>query len=219
MLRTTAVSLLLVSLVSGLACSSESTDNKPGSAGSSGSGGSGGSGGTGRGGARTQAECDAAPVVCTDANTAHTCDSDTLMDVDIKCTEDFKDLGIVSNGCQGDAVKGGCSIDALSDKACEDGAMPFAVCANLTQEDVLRVYVACYSDNNGAHSVIPCYADYVDEMAMLVDCEAADAACLPTATGGTGAGGTGAGGGSGGGGTGGTGGSEPAPGGAGGDAP
>ena len=182
-------------LVGAAACSSEPTGEGAGPGGPS--GGSGGSKGgiiTSGAGGRSQADCDNAPVVCLDANTASTCDGDTLQDTSIDCNADAKELGIISNGCEGDKVRGTCSIDGYADEACEAGVVPFAVCNDLGQADALNIYVACYLDEQGLHDVIPCFADYVDEAMKTVDCVAAEVCFgdVPPAGGEGGAGGAGA---------------------------
>jgi hypothetical protein len=188
---------LFAILASSSACSSSSTkDGNKGGTGSvlggsggaaSGSGGigntTGGTGGTtstaGSGGGGL---CAGKPVMCVDAMNAKGCDPDTGMDIMGNCAEEYAKDGFLSNGCSTTADGTGCTVDGVLDQECQKGAEPFAVCAGLTQDDIVSVYIGCFRDMNGAHSVIPCFADFVDEtnpMMPTVDCEAAGAACLP----------------------------------------
>lgn len=183
MLRTSAgVSLCVLLFIQGMACSSKSTDEGTGGKGSIVTGGTSGSGGnTGRAGSTGDPETDCAnePIICIDAKTASTCNPNTLQTETISCTEDAKDIGIISNGCDGDATDGSCTIDGYADEPCEKGVAPFAVCGMYDKSDALDIYVACFKNTNGLHDVIPCFANYVDEAQKLVDCQGAVAGCLP----------------------------------------
>jgi hypothetical protein len=205
MIRTVAsvtiTALLFGVLASSSACSSTSTNDDDkggtgavigGSGGStSGSGGAGTTAGTTTGTAGTDTGlCAGKPRKCVDADTVEYCDSATGNVMTTMCAADYAEDGLVSKGCTADADGIGCTLDGLSDMACQKGAEPFAVCAGLTRDDLLSVYVGCFHDMNGAHTVIPCYSAFVDETdpeMPVVDCEAADAECLPD----TGAGGAG----------------------------
>lgn len=162
---------------SGTSNGSGGNSNTSGTGNSSG-GNSNGSGGTSTAG--TGGTGPACPLVCLDEMTAQFCDTTGAM-MTVNCTEVFAEDGVISNGCLSDETGEGCTIDDLADMACADGAAPFTFCAGLTQDDVLDVYVGCFHDMNGAHAVIPCYADFVmgTEDMPTVDCDAADAACLP----------------------------------------
>jgi hypothetical protein len=201
------------------ACSSDSTDGggtagKSSSGGTSSTGGTGGkgsvitggddSGGTGTGGGRAGStstggtggtaatDCANAPVVCVDAETASTCDPDTMMDVTIKCKEDAAELGLISNGCEGDALEGGCTIDDFADQGCADGTSAAAACEGITDDgDLLNLYINCYTDYMGAKDIVTCYGTHVT--GTMVDCAAAEAECFGGG-GGDGAGGAAAGG-------------------------
>lgn len=195
---------LFAILASSSACSSTSTnDDDKGGTGSvlggsggsaSGSGGVGNTtGGTSPGAGTTSTAgtggglCAGRPVMCVDAMTAKGCDPDTGMDIMGNCAEEYAKDGFLSNGCSTTADGTGCTVDGVLDQECQKGAEPFAVCAGLTQDDIVSVYIGCFRDMNGAHSVIPCFADFVDEtdpMMPTVDCEAAGAACLPDMGGG-----------------------------------
>jgi hypothetical protein len=152
-----------------------SASGSPGRAGATASGGSPSTAGTnGAGG------CTDPSIMCVDADTATACDPLTGEVQTANCAEEFALDGLISNGCTTDELGSGCTVDAFEDAECEAGMVPFAVCADLTQSDLIDVYVACFHDNlMQAHMAVSCYADYLDEEAMTVDCEAADAACLP----------------------------------------
>lgn len=125
-------------------------------------------------------ECAEATVTCVDDATASVCDPLTGETETANCAEELAKEGLISDGCTVDDTGSGCTIDGLSDAECEAGTPAFAVCAQATQDELLDIYVACFLNNmDVAHEAISCYADYIDEAAMTVDCEAADAACLP----------------------------------------
>lgn len=202
------------------ACSSDSASG--GSAGKGGTeseGGSGSNGGTGgkgsvitggkssdggSGGGRaggstggTDSAC-SDTVVCVDADTAATCDPLTGETSNINCKDDLAELGITSTGCEGDATMGNCNGD-LSDAECEAGATAFAVCGMFTNDQFLNTYVNCFQNNEGQDGqplrpVIICGGKFLDEEAMTVDCDAAQAECFEGGAGGDGAGGAAAGG-------------------------
>jgi hypothetical protein len=192
LMRTTIGVSFLVLLLGASACSSKSTDGNPGAAGATASGGTGGGasgGSSGSSGSNTAAQmCLDAPVVCLDSDTASTCNPDTLMDESINCTAGVADLGpgLISTGCVTDAQGAGCTFD-FEDEPCGNGAPAFAACARAAGVNVddLTAYFACVSDAE-LHGLIPCFADFVDEAAGLVDCSDAEAACAPEQTGGTG---------------------------------
>jgi hypothetical protein len=161
--------------------SSGSGNNSSGSGNnSSGSGNTAGSGGSGTNTAGTGGSGPACPTVCLDEMTVEFCDNTGAM-MTANCTEIFAEDGLISNGCLSDATGEGCTIDDLADMGCAEGAAPFSFCNDLTEDDVLAVYVGCFHDMNGAHTVIPCYADFVmgTEEMPTIDCEAAAAECLP----------------------------------------
>jgi len=207
MQTTYRVSCGLLLLLAAAACSSKST--KDGADGTAGKGGiltgnggtsSGGSAGTSSGGVIGRSgststgggtSCTAGTdIVCLDAQTAQRCDPDTLMTQTAKCSTVITSLGpgVSSTGCVTDADGSGCNV-TFEDAKCEQAAPAFTACLQDDTYDALDVYFACFLDNNGAHTIIPCYWDYVDEAAGTVDCAAAEAACLPTDE--TGAGGAG----------------------------
>jgi hypothetical protein len=119
--------------------------------------------------------------MCLDEMTAQFCDASGEM-MTANCAEVFAEDGLISNGCLSDAMGAGCTVDDVADMACGEGAGPFAFCNDLTEDDILDVYVGCFHDMNGAHTIIPCYADFVmgTEDMPTIDCDAANAACLPT---------------------------------------
>ena len=129
--------------------------------------------------------CAGKTVSCIDAMTAKGCDPTTGMDITGNCAEEFAKDGIVSNGCSTDAEGTGCTVDDFSDMGCLDGTGPFAACEEVSDEDLLNVYVACFHDVEGLHAIIPCFANHVDETTTppTVDCDAAYAACVPGAGG------------------------------------
>jgi hypothetical protein len=87
--------------------------------------------------------------------------------------------GIDSSGCASDTQGDGCTIDGFLDADCEDGTAPFAVCAKLSDTDLIDVYTACYQDLGGAQAVIGCYGGFVSDDQTLVDCMSAEAVCYP----------------------------------------
>jgi hypothetical protein len=180
-----------------MACSSKALDDegeagsaaggtKAGTAGDASKGGAPSNGGAASGGSAAAAPggapsdtCTDPAIMCLDDVTATACDPLTGEVQTANCPELYLVDGMISS-CTTDAEGAGCSIDAFTDAECEAGMVPFAVCADLTQNDLIDVYVACFHDNlMQAHMAISCYADYIDEEAKTVDCVAADAACLP----------------------------------------
>jgi hypothetical protein len=137
-------------------------------------GGSSTAAGTGSGGG-----CQGAPVICVDAETAQACDPATGVTQTVNCAEALEKEGLMSNGCLADAEGVGCTVDGFLDEDCLAGTPPFAVCGDLTQDELFSLYTTCYLDEMGAKAIISCYAEYLDEAAMTVDCAAAEAACFP----------------------------------------
>lgn len=139
----------------------------------------GGTASTGGGtGGTTGDACADAPIVCLDAKTASTCDPATGMDTTFDCAAESMPLGFVSNGCMMDAANGDhCTIDSFSDQGCVDGTAPWGVCHQLTENDALDIYIACYQNTNGLHDEMVCYAKYYDETAQTLDCVGASAEC------------------------------------------
>jgi hypothetical protein len=208
MLTTSRASVCFLLLLGLGACSSKSTDDGntagnggivPGGGTASGGGGasSGGSptlpngggrsdgGTTASGGATSPAaqECLDKPVICKDDDTAFSCNPDTLMDESFTCSTGVADLGpgLISEGCLTSAEGSGCSFD-FADTECRDGAPAFAACyraATGNDIDDLQAYFACFTDSNGLHAIMPCFADFVDAAAATVDCSAAEEACFP----------------------------------------
>lgn len=155
-----------------------------GQSGSSSTAGTGGSAGGTTGGSTTggasAGDCVDDTVTCVDAATASVCDPLTGEVQTANCTEELAKDGLISNGCTMDATGSGCTVDDLADAECEAGTPAFAVCAEATEDQLIDIYVACFHNNEDiAHEAISCYADYADAEAGTVDCEAADAACLP----------------------------------------
>jgi hypothetical protein len=204
MMRTAAsLSLfMMLSIAGASACSSKAVDGddeKGGtgsiisagttSGGSGGGGaGSGGSGGTTSAGTTSNAGsggsadlCAGKPNVCVDAATVQACNPETGMNLTGNCAEEFAKDGLISNGCTDDADGIGCTLDDFADQPCVDGTGPFAFCGGLTEDQLIDVYVSCFHDVEGLHTIVPCFADYVDDTAMppTVDCAAAEAACFP----------------------------------------
>lgn len=202
----TAFGLMTVLSLGVLACSSKAVDDdddgkagsaaggmasgtagkSSGGADTSGTGGVvGRSGSTGTSGATTTGGtdtglCTDTAVVCVDADTASLCDPLTGETETANCKDAFAEDGLISSGCTTDDTGSGCTLDGLADADCEAGTPAFAVCQDLTQDDLINVYVNCFHDTDMiARQVVTCYTDYIDEAAMEVDCAAADAACLP----------------------------------------
>lgn len=155
-------------------------------------GGRAGSTSTGGTGGTAPTDCANAPVVCVDAETASTCDPATMMDTSVNCSDYYAEVGVVSNGCMGDALSGGCTVDGLSDKPCSDGVSGIAACdETATDDDLLNVYINCYVDYMGAKAPVTCIGTHV--VGGQIDCDAAAADCFGDGAGGAGAGGEGGG--------------------------
>lgn len=185
------------------ACSSSSVDggNKGGTGailGGSSAGGTAGSGGapSNNGGTTSPAAgtsstagtggsglCAGKSITCIDAMTAKGCDPATGMDVTANCAEEFAKDGLISDGCTMEATGSGCTIDGGSDVPCWLGAQGIAVCSDLTDDQLLGVYVNCFNKDAEVTPVVTCVADFVDEVAMEVDCAGAEAACAQGAGG------------------------------------
>lgn len=125
----------------------------------------------------TEVDC---TLTCVDAASARYCDDSGALTT-VNCAQVFAEDGLISNGCSTDTAGAGCTLDGLADPECDAGTPAFAYCAQVPDENLLDVYVGCFHDMNGAHTVIPCYADFIAPMGTTppVDCVAADAACLP----------------------------------------
>ncbi len=186
--------LVALAVVGMSACSGDSKDEATGKSGSS-TGGSGGASG-GSGGASSQsgsnstsgtnaALCGSKMNMCVDDQTVTGCDPDTGMDFTVACDEDVPE-GLVNLGCQPDDTgRDVCLLD-VADAECWEGAQIFTVCAvaNPTEDDLFGFYLGCFTDMNGAKTVIPCYIPFADEATLTIDCLAADEACLPPLGGG-----------------------------------
>lgn len=149
--------------------------------------GTGSGGTTGQGGIGTGGIAGGGPIpcpvgqanICLNPQTLLGCNLDTGFIETVDCRQDVPD-GLVNLGC-GVADNGAkaCLLD-FADPPCWVGAQIFSVCAGATTEDeLIGYYLGCFHDMNGAHTVIPCYIPYADEVTLVVDCEAADLACLP----------------------------------------
>ena len=143
---------------------------------SGGTGGGGGSAGPAGGGPIL---CNANyKQVCVNPQTVQACNLQTGFVETIDCREDVPE-GLANLGC--DLASDGtqaCLLD-FADPTCWVGAQVFSVCAGATTDDeVIGFYLGCFRDMNGAHTIIPCYLDFVDEVTSTVDCAAADFECL-----------------------------------------
>lgn len=136
--------------------------------------GTGGSG-TGSGGSTGQA-CSGTAVKCVDATTVQFCNEAGSLET-VLCKTGMEQEGIVSGGCESNAEGDGCTVDGFMDVDCQAGTPAFAVCADLTDKDLLDVYVACFQDLSAARSRVSCYQDYVNGSDLTVDCGAAVAVC------------------------------------------
>ncbi|HXK18407.1 MAG TPA: hypothetical protein VNG33_11420 [Polyangiaceae bacterium] len=219
--------LVLGGVGGGVACSSKSTDEGTGGHGTTITGGSGndtaGTGGTngttggvansgagttntGKSGSATTGgstvvggACTDTAITCVDATMASGCNPDTGKVETFSCVDDAMALGIVSTGCVKDALNGdSCDFTDFADMACADGAQAFAYCENLTDEQLLNVYINCFQDNKGGHQIVTCFNKYVTPtMKTSADCGNAENFCAPGAggappdTGAAGAGGAG----------------------------
>jgi hypothetical protein len=204
MLRTT-IGLSLILVLGGFAaCSSKSTDDHNNSGGNGaivgGTGGTNNSGGTTATGAGTAATgggtrstagttstggidsglCADTTITCVDATHAMGCNTTTGVVDTFSCVDEFADLGFVSSGCTTDATGDTCDVTGVSDAACQKGTAAYAFCANATtDEELFNIYVNCFQDWMGAHTIVPCFANYVSEtMTTDADCLAAEDACF-----------------------------------------
>jgi len=131
-------------------------------------------------------------LTCLDEDMATFCNSTTGVEETFSCVEDAAGIGFVSSGCKmGTALtEDECALDSVADAKCLAGAQGYAFCGGFTtDEDLFNIYVNCFQDYMGAHTIIPCFADYVSEtMTTDADCQAAVDNCFP-GVGGAGAGG------------------------------
>ena len=228
MLRTTVgVSFLLV-LGAAAACSSKTTESKDGAGGNSAiaggstnaagttgttggaypsNGGRTSAGGTTSSGGGVAGACTDETITCVDDVHAMGCNFDTGVVDTFSCVDEYAGIGFVATGCTKDPTGDSCNVTGVADTACQKGAQAYGHCAGtMSDQDLFNIYVNCFQDFMDAHTIVPCFADYVSPAMMSAnDCLKAEDACLP---GGTGTGGTGGGtsGGTGGGASGGTGG-------------
>jgi hypothetical protein len=188
---------VLVGLAGTSACSSTSTNDEQkggtgavitaGTGGSTAAGAAAGgtannpSGGTGGG---AVVGCPGMPVTCLDATSAQACNPSTNMVETVVCKEEFAKSGLISNGCTTDATGSGCAVDGGENETCWTGAQGIAVCAELDDNQFIGVYVDCFNDDPDIRPLLTCIADFVDTAAKLVDCDGAEAACLPDGAGG-----------------------------------
>jgi len=224
MLRTTIGLSFILVLGGFVACSSKATsdDNNSGGngaivGGTSNSGGTGNSGGstattagtaTTTGGKTATAGttstggiaaglCADDTVSCVDATHVMGCDPATGEVDTFSCVDEYATLGFASSGCSADATGEGCDVTGVLDAGCQMGTSAYAFCAGATTDDELfNIYVNCFQDWMGAHTIVPCFAQYVSEtMTTDADCLAAEEACFgaggagPVDDGGGGAGG------------------------------
>jgi len=123
--------------------------------------------------------CSGTAVKCVDSKTVQFCNEAGVLET-VECKLGMAQEGILSNGCESDAAGDGCTVDGFGDVDCEAGASAFAVCAEMTEADLLDVYVACFLELETvgyAESRIACYGGYVNESDLTVDCGAAAAVC------------------------------------------
>lgn len=212
MLRTTVGLTFLVLLGAASACSSKATDDNKGSGGNgsllggSSSGGTGGASGStggivGRAGATATAGttgnglCPGDVLTCVDDKTATFCDPDTGVEETFNCATDAAELGFESSGCtMGTALtEDECALDSVKDAKCLAGAQGYAFCGGFTTDQQLfNIYVNCFQDYMGAHTIVQCFSDYVSAtMTADSDCLAAEEACFGLGAGGAGPGGMG----------------------------
>jgi hypothetical protein len=164
---------------------------------SSGGTSSGGSGGTnasttggnaGRAGATSSAGmnglCADDTITCIDDAQATGCNPNTGSVEIIDCVEYYATLGVTSTGCSVTADGAGCDVTDFKDAACLAGAEAYAFCANASDQDLVSVYIDCFQDYMGAHTVVTCLGDYVSPTMMMdADCQNAVDACLAGAGG------------------------------------
>lgn len=214
MLRTTVGVSFLVFLGAVSACSSKATDsNTTGGTGGNGAllGGSSSGGGTTSYGAGTtgttggkstvggasntggtSGACTDETITCVDETQAMGCNFDTGVVDTFSCVEEYAAIGFVASGCTKDATGDFCEVTSVSDTACQQGAQAFGHCEGASSDQQLfNIYVNCFTDFMDAHTIIPCFAQYVSPAMMTAnDCLRAEEACLPGA-GGAGPGGEG----------------------------
>lgn len=136
--------------------------------------GQGGSNGGGGATGNFDPACPAAPVACASKTSAQYCSGNQRFTA--VCESALAEQGIVSAGCESNAAGDGCTIDSFVDPDCEAGTPAFALCHGLGAERLVDTYVTCYAGSH-ASTVIPCYADYVNQSDMTVDCAGAQFNC------------------------------------------
>lgn len=207
MLRTSVGVCLLVVLGVAGACSSKSTKDDDDATAGKGAilGGGSSSGGTNGATAGTRTDtggtatstggtanglCPGAILTCLDDTTAKFCDPDTGVEETFSCVDDAKEIGFNSSGCtKGSGLtEDECALDSVADEACLAGAQAYAYCGGfMTNQELFNIYVNCFQDYMDAHTIIPCFGEYVSEtMTTDADCNNAVEACLGVDVGGAG---------------------------------
>ena len=97
----------------------------------------------------------------------------------MECSVVCAEIGFAMGSCDA-----GCACDAPVSPRCDLGVSAFCVCLEAetgtpcTSREFIGGYELCHSgDPNGL--AMGCFADFVDEAQLLVDCEAAVLTCLP----------------------------------------
>jgi hypothetical protein len=145
-------------------------------------------GNAGRAGATSSAGtnglCADDTITCVDDAKATGCNPNTGSVETVDCVEYYATLGVTSTGCSVTADGAGCDVTDFKDAACLAGAEAYAVCANASDQDFVSVYIDCFQDYMGAHTVVTCLGDYVSATMMTdADCQNAVDACLDGAGG------------------------------------
>ena len=206
MLRTTAGVSFLVLFGVLSACSSKATDsNTTGGTGGNGAllGGSSTGGATGNGAGTTAnsagktatagtsmggldgGACTDEGITCVDEINAMGCNFDTGVVDTFSCVEEYAALGFTASGCTMDAAGDNCEVTGVIDAACQQGALAFGHCEGATaDQQIFNIYVNCFQNFMQAHTIIPCFIEYVTPAKMTAnDCLRAEEACLPGAGG------------------------------------
>jgi hypothetical protein len=133
--------------------------------------------------------CPDKTITCVDDAQAMGCNPSTGSVETIDCAEYYATLGLTSTGCSVSAEGVGCDVTGFKDEACLAGAEAYGVCAQASEEEAVSVYIDCFQDYMGAHTVVTCLGNYVSPTMMTdADCQNAVDACLDEA-GGAGGGG------------------------------
>jgi len=122
--------------------------------------------------------CTDESVVCLDAQHSRECIDGVYEEAE--CGELCAEFGFATGSCDE-----GCACEAPVNETCELAATAYCVCFEAalgeacTGQDLFTAYALCHFEEPDG-LVVACFADFVDEAASTVDCEAATE-CLPPA--------------------------------------